>query len=161
MDPAVAEALRAYVKFSGAQGSGDLLWAMTGAGFADERLAEQLRADLKAAAVTRAELHEDGENTRKMRVHDLRGNLRHPLSLANGKTETWVESVPATHSSIMINRYRRAARTAAELALAPALSAAVPESVRDAQGGPEGGPARLENDYEGAHGDRKTSQIRL
>lgn len=141
MDPAVAEALRAYLQLRGA-GPGDLLFVTDdGAGFADERLAEQLRADLKAAGVNRAELHENGENTRKMRVHDLRGTFV-TLSLANGKTETWVADRTGHASSIMINRYRRAARTAAELALGPLvpLSAAVPDLPHDAQGGPTGGP---------------------
>jgi hypothetical protein len=49
-------------------------------------------------------------------VHDLRGTLV-TLSLANGKSETWVADRTGHTSSQMINRYRRAARSAQELEL--------------------------------------------
>jgi hypothetical protein len=81
-------------------------------------LAEQLQADLEAAFVKRPELHEDGENTRKMRVHNLRGTSV-TLSLANGRTETWVQDRTGHTPSAMLNRYRRAARSATELGLGP------------------------------------------
>lgn len=64
----------------------------------------------------------------KLRAHDLRGTFV-TLSLANGKTETWVQQRTGHTSSIMINRYRRAAMTADELnlgALRP-LHRAIPE----------------------------------
>jgi hypothetical protein len=74
-------------------------------------------------------------------VHDLRGTFV-TLSLANGKTETWVADRTGHSSSVMINRYRRAARTAAELGsgeLKP-LHLAVVGLPQDGQAGPKGGP---------------------
>ncbi len=42
---------------------------------ADDRFAEALRADLLAADIKRAELHEEGKNRRRIRAHDLRGTF--------------------------------------------------------------------------------------
>jgi integrase len=148
MDPAVVRALQAYVKARGA-GRGDYLFVDdAGQPFDTEKLAEQLRDDLMAAGVDRHELLHDGENTRKLRAHDLRGTFV-TLGLANGKTETWISDRTGHGSSVMINRYRRSARTAAELGLGPLLplDRAVPElaaPVPAPQGGPEGGPGILE-----------------
>ena len=91
-------------------------------------LADELRADLKAAGVTRPALFERSDTRRPLRVHDLRATFV-TVSLANGKTETWVADRTGHRSSAMINRYRRAARTWAELALGPltALDEAIPE----------------------------------
>lgn len=71
---------------------------------------------LWTAGVQRAELHEDGTNRRKNQVHDLRGTFV-TISLANGKTETWVADRTGHRSSAMVNRYRRQARSAKELGL--------------------------------------------
>ena len=51
------------------------------------------------------------------------------VSLANGKSETWVADRTGHRSSAMINRYRRHARTWAELGLGElaALDRALPE----------------------------------
>jgi integrase len=143
MDPGVADALRAYVKLRGAK-TGDFLFVGDDSeSLEGEKLAKLLRDDIRAAGIERAELLANGENTRQLRAHDLRGTFV-TLSLANGKTETWVADRTGHASSIMINRYRRAARTAAELGLGPLapLNAAVPDLPRDAQGGPTGGPER-------------------
>lgn len=86
----------------------------------EHRLAEALRASLYAAGATRAELHSDGTNRRKLRVHDLRATFV-TLSLANGRSETWVADRTGHRSSQMINRYRRQARGAHELGLGPLL----------------------------------------
>ena len=69
-----------------------------------------------------------------MRAHDLRGTFV-TLSLANGRTETWVADRTGHKSSQMINRYRRAARSATELGMGPLapLFEAVPE-LRDCPG---------------------------
>jgi len=80
------------------------------------KAAERLRKHLWTAGVRRAELHEDGTNRRKIRVHDLRGTFV-TISLANGKTETWVADRTGHRSSAMVNRYRRQARSAKELGL--------------------------------------------
>jgi integrase len=79
-------------------------------------IAERLRGDLMSAGVERAELHTAGENRGRFRVHDLRGTFV-TLALANGKSETWVADRTGHTSSQMINRYRRAARSAQELEL--------------------------------------------
>ncbi len=54
------------------------------------------------------------------------------MSLANGKSEAWVQDRTGHKSSLMINRYRRAARTAAELHLGDftSLDEAIPELAR-------------------------------
>jgi len=93
-----------------------------------DQLAKQLRADLNTAGVTRAELFERSAVRRPVRVHDLRATFV-TISLANGKSETWVADRTGHRSSAMINRYRRQARTWAELGLGElsALDRALPE----------------------------------
>ena len=83
---------------------GDYLFAEGGQPLANEKLAEQLRADLTAAGVDR----------------------RWP---ANGKSESSISDRTGHGSSVMINRYRRPARTAEELGLGPLapLDPAIPE----------------------------------
>ncbi|MGD0679038.1 MAG: tyrosine-type recombinase/integrase [Polyangiaceae bacterium] len=93
-----------------------------------DQMANHLREDLKTAGVTRAELFERTAVRRPIRLHDLRATFV-TVSLANGKSETWVADRTGHRSSAMINRYRRQARTWAELGLgelAP-LDRAVPE----------------------------------
>lgn len=75
MDVDVVVALRAYVKRRNAKEGAILFVNDDGIGFEDESLAKLLRADLNAAGVTRSELHENGENKRRMRAHDLRGTF--------------------------------------------------------------------------------------
>jgi integrase len=71
-----------------------------------------------------------------LRAHDLRATFV-TISLAQGKSETWVTDRTGHKSSIMLYRYKRAARTHAEAelgALAP-LHEAIPELRQmDAQG---------------------------
>jgi hypothetical protein len=61
-----------------------------------------------------------------------------------GKSEAWIGDRTGHRSSIMINRYKRSARTAAELGLGPLhpLDAAIPELAPPKHGGPKGGPRR-------------------
>jgi len=118
--PGVATALKRY----GEMTAGDLTFAVLN----ELRLAEAFRADLKRAGVDRVELFERSKTRQPIRVHDLRATFV-TLSLAAGKSETWVSDRTGHRSSVMINGYRRGARTAAELALgelAP-LDVAVPE----------------------------------
>ncbi|CAN5901294.1 hypothetical protein BH11MYX4_BH11MYX4_01910 [soil metagenome] len=93
-----------------------------------EKMAEQLRTDLKRAGVEREALFERTAARRPIRVHDLRATFV-TVSLANGKTETWVADRTGHRSSEMINRYRRAARTWSELNLGPLapLDECIPE----------------------------------
>ncbi len=80
------------------------------------------------AKVRRSELHTKGENRGRLRVHDLRGPFV-TLALANGNSEAWVQDRTGHTSSTMLNRYRRAARSAGELGLGllVPLNTATPE----------------------------------
>jgi len=93
-----------------------------------DRLAEVLREILKAAEVTREALFESSDKRHPVRAHDLRATFI-TVSLANGRSETWVADRTGHRSSQMINRYRRAARTLAELGLGQLtpLDQAIPE----------------------------------
>jgi integrase len=95
-------------------------------------LPEDLRAHLKAAGVTRADLFATTATHRQINVHGLRATFV-TTSLANGKTETWVMDRTGHESSQMVNRYRRQARTWAELDLGPLtpLDQAIPELAAD------------------------------
>lgn len=110
-------------------------------------LARQLRADLDEADVKRSALGTRSAGRSWMKAHGLRATFV-TLSLANGKTETWVADRTGHRSSIMINEYRRAARTAAELGLGELrpLDALVPEL---AKGGPTGGPTNSKKNTKG------------
>lgn len=79
-------------------------------------LAERFRNELKAAGVKRAELFDTTEHTGKLRAHDMRATFV-TMSLAEGRTETWIRDRTAHKSTSMIDRYRRAARQVTELAL--------------------------------------------
>lgn len=93
-----------------------------------DRGAERFRGHLRAAGVTREVLFERSPARRPIRVHDLRATFI-TISLANGKTETWIADRTGHRSSVMINRYRRPARQFGELrlgTLAP-LDESIPE----------------------------------
>ncbi len=112
----VASALRVYADLRGVE-SGELVFTDEHKRPLDDaKLAELFRADLETAGVKRPELFENGENRRRIRAHDLRGTFV-TLALATGRTETWVADRTGHKSSVMINRYRRAARQAGELGL--------------------------------------------
>src|SRR6185369_142264 len=134
LDPGVVEGLRAWVKLRGAK-TGDWLFTEENGGPIEGRLADMERAHLLFAGVTRHELHNDGVNRAKFRVHDLRGTFV-TLNLASGKSETWISDRTGHKSSLMIQRYRRAARSASELRLGSltALIDAIPELVDGADG---------------------------
>jgi integrase len=91
-------------------------------------LTSALQGHLKLAGVDRAELFEHTDKRRRVNVHALRATFV-TLALATGKSEAWVQDRTGHRSSLMVNRYRRVARTAAELrfgALTP-LHQAIPE----------------------------------
>jgi integrase len=160
MDPGVAAALRAYVERRKAKRGAPLFAEDDGQPIDVSSLAGQLRADLEAAGVDRAELFEGGENWGKLRAHDLRGTFV-TLSLANGKSEAWIGDRTGHRSSIMINRYKRSARTAAELGLGPLhpLDAAIPELAPPKQGGPKGGPRRRRGAPQARRSGSKSSLV--
>jgi integrase len=129
LDPSVTVALRRWVALRDLKPNDHMFVDDNGGPLTlGHRLAERLRADLVAAGVERYELHHDGKNTGKLRMHDLRGSFV-TISLANGKTETWVCDRTGHKSSGMVNRYRKQAREAHELnlgELAP-MDQAIPE----------------------------------
>jgi integrase len=98
-------------------------------------LAERFREHLQAAGITRPILFEQSAARQKIRLHDTRATFI-TLALANGRTEAWVQDRTGHKSSLMINRYRRAARTAAELGLGDLLplDIAIPELAEPPEG---------------------------
>ena len=112
----VAEALRRWWVMAGSPKAGPVFRTSGGERLSNHHLADRLRTALQAAGVTRAELFEHSKKRQQVRVHDLRAAFV-TLALAAGRSETWVADRTGHKSSVMINRYRRAARTAAELGL--------------------------------------------
>ncbi len=108
LTPGVAAALERWRKHV----SGELVFPVPN----EAHLAEAFRRDLGVARIDRAELFERSPTRQPIRVHDLRATFV-TLSLAAGRSETWVADRTGHRSSVMINAYRRAARTAAELGL--------------------------------------------
>ncbi len=140
LDAGVTRALAIYRKTRGKPDAAQLVFH----NFDEAHLALRFRAHLAAAGVERGELFERTAKRRPIRTHDLRATFV-TLSLAAGKTEAWVADRTGHRSSVMINRYRRAARTAAELELGELtpLDRAIPElyeSAIEPTGGPQGGP---------------------
>lgn len=74
------------------------------------------RSYLTQAGVDRAELFTSTAHTGKLRAHDARAMFV-TISLAEGRTETWIRDRTAHKSTAMIDRYRRQARQFAELKL--------------------------------------------
>lgn len=90
--------------------------------------ASLLRDSLKLAGVARPQLFEHNQTRIALRAHDLRAGFV-TVSLANGKTESWVTDRTGHRSSQMLSLYRRQARSHAEFNLEPyaPLDAAIPE----------------------------------
>lgn len=112
----VAEALRRWSVLQGSPKHGRVFQQADGRSIAVHHLADHFRAVLQTAKVSRPELFDRSKSRQRIRVHDLRATFV-TLALATGRSETWVADRTGHRSSIMINRYRRAARTAAELGL--------------------------------------------
>jgi integrase len=90
--------------------------------------AEELRGNLRRAGCRRHQLFQRDEERRPICIHDLRATFI-TISLAQGKTESWVANRTGHKSSKMINEYRRQAQCHAEVvmgALAP-LVEVIPE----------------------------------
>ena len=143
LDPGVARALKAWKEGYCKDAKVDdhvFVDPLDGAPMYTLHLADQLREDLRASGATRPALFERSDMRRPIRVHDLRATFV-TVSLANGKTETWVADRTGHRSSVMINRYRRAARTWAELGMGPLspLDDAIPELRLPHDGPPEEG----------------------
>jgi integrase len=122
LDAGVVRALR-WWKGAGAPKAGPFV------GMSTSHLAERLRESLRAAGVTREALFENTERRTHFQAHHLRVTFV-TLNLAAGKTETWVQDRTGHQDTAMVNRYRRAARTAAELGIGnlTPLDRAIPEA---------------------------------
>jgi len=88
----------------------DHVFAEGGVPISTEHLADQLRADLARVGVTRPQLFERSAARQPIRAHDLRATFI-TISLATGKTETFVMDRTGHTTSLMVNRYRRKARS--------------------------------------------------
>jgi integrase len=121
----VKQALLAYRNLSGDPDAKQLVFAQVTPSGCRARL---FRSHLKLAGITRPELFEENENRRPIWFRDTRATFV-TVSLADGKTETWVADRIGHKSSNMINRYRRVSRTATELGLGTfeQLIEAIPE----------------------------------
>lgn len=132
--PDVLRALRIWRKM---QPKGERL--VFGADVNEPKPAELFRARLTAAGIDRPQLFERSAERLWIRVHGLRDSFI-TIALANGRTESWIADRTGHRSSIMINRYKQAARTADEAGLgdfAP-LDAAIPELAAASNGQPGG-----------------------
>jgi hypothetical protein len=103
-----------------------------GEAISENHAADRYREHLAEAGIDRPVLFEKSKARQPIRIHDTRATFI-TTSLANGKSEAWVQDRTGHKSSIMINRYRRAARTAAELGLGELhpLDATIPELVAE------------------------------
>jgi integrase len=137
LDPSVVRALKKWKEIAPPDPKlGGIVFAESGKTVGVEHLANTFRGHLDGVPGIRAQLFSKGANRSPIRIHDLRATFV-TLALATGRTETWVADRTGHKSSAMINRYRRAARTAAELNLGwlspldeviPELAGKVPES---------------------------------
>jgi integrase len=129
LDPAVATALRLWKGMRKDTKKRDLVFKQPdGQPYNTDKLAALYREYLERACGARPEILKDGPNRMRARAHDMRGMFV-TYSLANGRTESWVQDRTGHTTSIMVNRYRQSARTVAELGLgklAP-LVTAIPE----------------------------------
>lgn len=97
------------------------------------KTAEALREALKASGVERTELYETTDHTGKLRAHDARAMFV-TVSLAEGRTETWIRDRTAHKSTSMIDRYRRQARQFSELKLGSFVDLVTALGLGDARG---------------------------
>lgn len=135
LDPGVSRALSAWHKLRGKPAKGEHVFTdQHGRPLDDRSLAPVLRSSLASAGVKRPELDQKTTTRIRLRVHDLRATFV-TVSLANGRTESWVTDRTG-HDLTSLETYRRQARTLRDLhlgALAP-LDEAIPE-LRDERGG--------------------------
>lgn len=115
MDPNVTEALSLWRDkfYPKAEGGSPVFFDDAGEALTENHIAKTFREHLKSAGVKRAELFETTDHRHQIRAHDMRGTFV-TISLAAGRSETWVMDRTGHTTSAMLNRYRRAARTAAE-----------------------------------------------
>lgn len=97
-----------------------------------DREAETLRADLKAAGVTREILFSDSANVEPLRFHDMRGTFV-TWARRQGRGQGWITDRSGHLTTEMVERYNRAARTLADLKYEPFpdITTAIPELAED------------------------------
>jgi integrase len=132
----VARALEAWRKLTNApEGEDHIFRDDFGRAVDPERLAEKFRQHLMAAGVARKQLYETTASRRRIRAHDLRATFI-TVALANDRSEAWVTDRTGHESSVMLAKYKRAARTVAELGAGDMLplDQAVPELANPGNG---------------------------
>jgi len=107
-------------------------------------LAEWLRKHLRMLGLhnERPELFVTTAQRQQIRIHDLRGTFV-TISLANGKTETWISDRTGHRSSTMIAAYKRPARTVSALSLGDLLPLA--QAIPEFSMGPDTGTSLRDN----------------
>jgi integrase len=126
MRPDVVEALKRWKERYQAGATDEChVFAENGIPISVEHLAEQLRRDLWRVGIRRPQLHEKAKGRQRMRAHDLRATFV-TISLALGKSETWISDRTGHRSHEMIETYTRKARTWNLGELGP-LHALIPE----------------------------------
>lgn len=126
LDPGVCRALLAWkARYCPDAETTDRVFVEDGVPLNINRASYHLRRDLRKAGVTREKLFEKSAVRQPIRAHDLRATFV-TISLATGKTESWVSDRTGHKSSTMINAYRRKAR-GWNVGTLDALDLAIPE----------------------------------
>ena len=163
LDAGVVRALRAFRERSDSSDTDRVFVDSEGRCIdADPNIVRAFREHLRAAGIERAELFERSERRTPIRIHDLRATFV-TVSLANGKTETFVADRTGHRSSVMINRYRRGARKVTELGLGDLkpLDEAIPELRPQPGKGHEKGQTGSERSEEGEGGSEKAESFQV
>jgi integrase len=132
LSPDVVRALRLFIEThrEGAEPQELVFCDEHGRPVQHAHLAARFRRHLEATGLKkeRPELFTTTEHRLRIRVHDLRGTFV-TVSLANGRTESWISDRTGHRSSAMIAKYKRMARTFEELGAGPLglLNEAIPE----------------------------------
>jgi integrase len=124
--PSLAALLADWFEHEGRPKAGAAV--VTGVDCIEEREAEALRDDLRAAGVTRSALLEFKDNVHALRFHDLRTTFV-TWAMREGRGDGWIGDRTGHLTTKMRERYARAARTLADLNYAPFpdISRAIPE----------------------------------
>ena len=131
LDPSVVQALRRWkemLKRDALATSKIAVHPMSGRTLTPEHAAVRLRKYARLAGIDRPQLYEKSEKRIPLRAHDLRGTFV-TVSLAQGRTESWVADRTGHGSSDMIQTYKRPARSFKEVNLGPLapLHESIPE----------------------------------
>lgn len=115
LDEDVLLAMRAYRELLAERGLDVSGNAPLFPGLASAYDARRFRERLLSSGVDRLDLHEPTGDLQRIRIHDLRATFV-TLALATGKSDRWVRDRTG-HCALVLDKYRRPARTAAELSL--------------------------------------------